>query len=218
MDSELQAQAIQIKNIEMQNLDRYLQAIGTQAALIAGFAVTTLMCDSSIGFANGNPGGPHDIHWTVQIVYSAATMSCLCFEFYCVMSSTLVSVLGPTYALNGPKGSMHVAVKAMKEERIQILYSFGFGALCFGVSMIFTSWILMRAGAATVCSFLILITFGVIYSSVRRIGNKFKFESDANMHTDKTEAVSASDYLANQSSRSEGLARDKEMLGSGQYM
>lgn len=40
VETDLQAQAVQIKNIEMNNIDRYLQAIGTQAALICGFAAS----------------------------------------------------------------------------------------------------------------------------------------------------------------------------------
>jgi hypothetical protein len=55
-------------------------------------------------------------HWIVQAIHNGFIVSCLCLEFYCVINSTLVSVLGPTYALNGPKGSMHSSVKAMKEE------------------------------------------------------------------------------------------------------
>jgi hypothetical protein len=140
-------------------------------------------------------------------------MLCLCFEFYCVLSSTFVSVLGPTYALNGPVGSMHVAVKAMKEERIQILYSFGFGAMAFGVCMIFTSWILLRVGAAIVCTLLILGTYVIIIQSVQRIAKKFKFESDANKHTEKATRVSGAEYLVAQSQLDDTHEMDGDMSG-----
>jgi hypothetical protein len=38
VETDLQAQAVQIKNLELNNIDRYLQAIGTQAALILACA------------------------------------------------------------------------------------------------------------------------------------------------------------------------------------
>jgi hypothetical protein len=126
VDSDLQAQAVQIKNMEMQNVDRYLQAIGTQAALICGLSMSAQLSDSMIAFTNDKE------HWLVQVAHHGFIVACLCLEFYCVINSTFVSVLGPTYALNGPKGSMHSAVKAMKEERLMILYAFGGGAMMFG--------------------------------------------------------------------------------------
>ena len=107
IDTELKAQAVQIRNIEMMNLDRYLQAIGTQAALILGFAAAEsyaveLSLSTNI--------------WYTWGYFVASTVS-LVLEMYCVMTATMVSVLGPTFALNGPAGSMTEAVDAMKEER-----------------------------------------------------------------------------------------------------
>jgi hypothetical protein len=128
VETDLQAQAVAIKNIEMNNIDRYLQAIGTQAALISGFAI-----GSSIIM----------VEKTNSVLYFGYIMSntfCLISEMYCVMNSTLVSVLGPTVALTGKKGSMHESVKAMKEERLKILEAFMWGAKFFAFSQVRSRW------------------------------------------------------------------------------
>ena len=192
VDSELQAQAVQIKNIELQNIDRYLQAVGTQAALIAGFSITTICCDSLIEKTN------EDYHWTLQCIYYLTAVGSLCFEFYCVTSSTLVSVLGPTYALNGPKGSMHTAVRAMKEERIQILYAFGAGLVCFGLTMILVFWILMKPPAAGLCTILVTCFFLLIGQSAKRIGIKFKYAAEMQNMNEKLSNVDAHSFLRGQ--------------------
>ncbi|GMI46417.1 hypothetical protein TrCOL_g11200 [Triparma columacea] len=190
VDSELQAQAVQIKNMEMQNVDRYLQAIGTQAALICGLSISTQLSDSMIAFTNDKE------HWIVQAIHNGFIVSCLCLEFYCVINSTLVSVLGPTYALNGPKGSMHSSVKAMKEERMMILYAFGGGAIMFGCSQISTAWIMMRSPSASVNSIIVCVAFYQIAVSVRRISAKFKFHStEMSVKGTETQKVKGSSYV-----------------------
>ena len=73
VDSDLQAQAVQIKNIEMQNIDRYLQSIATQAALIAGFASSVLLCDSLILFAEDEGR----TNFFLQAAYYGTTTCCL---------------------------------------------------------------------------------------------------------------------------------------------
>mmetsp|Transcript_559 Transcript_559/g.985 ORF Transcript_559/g.985 Transcript_559/m.985 type:complete len:219 (+) Transcript_559:242-898(+) len=188
VDSELQAQAVQIKNIEMENLDRYLQAVGTQAALITGFAITIVMSSDLIQATN-------EASHLVQVVHYATAVSCLCLEFYCVQNSTMVSVFGPTYALNGPKGSMHSAVRAMKEERMTILYAFGGGAICLGLSQTVTAWMLMRTPAAIVSTVIIAVTSYVIGTSAKRIGRKFHLKGDMGTGEDDHKKVHANQYL-----------------------
>ena len=82
-------------------------------------------------------------------------------QMYCVMNATLVSVLGPTFALNGPKGSMHESVQYMKEERLMILSAFWTGACCFGIAQIFTFWIIAPQETALPCTIAIVLGFEV---------------------------------------------------------
>ncbi|GMI35908.1 hypothetical protein TrCOL_g8670 [Triparma columacea] len=166
VETDLQAQAVQIKNIEMNNIDRYLQAIGTQAALICGFAAAV---SYAVELAK-------TVHPLLILGYYFFNTSALLFEMYCVMNATLVSVLGPTFALNGPKGSMHESVQYMKEERLVILSAFWTGACCFGMAQIFTFFIIAPVETAIPCSICIILGFEVIRRSMDRIKRKFRYE------------------------------------------
>mmetsp|Transcript_13239 Transcript_13239/g.27013 ORF Transcript_13239/g.27013 Transcript_13239/m.27013 type:complete len:236 (-) Transcript_13239:81-788(-) len=166
VETDLQAQAVQIKNIEMNNIDRYLQAIGTQAALICGFAAAV---SYAVELAlTTNP--------ILILGYYFFNTAALLFEMYCVMNATLVSVLGPTFALNGPKGSMHEAVKYMKEERLTILSAFWLGVCCFGIAQCFTFWIIAPTSTAIPCTIAILLGFETIRGSMARIKTKFRYD------------------------------------------
>ena len=85
-----------------------MQTQGTQAALICGFA-----CTESWAIEMWNT--QYTPWWLITCYYVTNIVSLIC-TMYCVMNATLVSVLGPTFALNGPRGSMQESVKAMKEE------------------------------------------------------------------------------------------------------
>jgi len=85
------------------------------------------------------------------------------------MNSTLVSVFGPTYALNGPSGSMHTAVASMKEERLTILFAFGMGSFFFGLSQIFVGWIIMPSFSAVMCTLIVLLGFMKTYFAAHRV-------------------------------------------------
>lgn len=100
--------------------------------------------------------------------------SLLC-EMYCVMNATLVSVLGPTFALNGPKGSMHEAVKSMKEERMNILNAFYAGAISFGACQVFTCWIISPIETAVPVTIVIVFGFYFIWTAMMRIKGKFRY-------------------------------------------
>ena len=214
VETDLQAQAVQIKNIEMNNIDRYLQAIGkrlgrgrvhesrgklqnpylieitspkpsahhpfrtflrahtfaagTQAALICGFA-------ASESWALEKWNTQYTPWWLIICYYITNIVSLIC-EMYCVMNATLVSVLGPTFALNGPQGSMHESVKAMKEERLNILTAFITGAVSFGICQVFTVWIIAPLETSIPVTGLLALGFFYIQQAMTRIKKKFKYD------------------------------------------
>ena len=93
---------------------------------------------------------------------------------------------------------MHTAVRAMKEERIQILYAFGAGLVSFGVTMIIVFWILMKPPAASLCSILVVCFFLLIGQSAKRIGIKFKYKAEMQNMNEKLSNVNAGQFLKGQ--------------------
>lgn len=209
VETDLQSQAVQIKNIEMENIDRYLQAIGTTATLIAGFAVSTVFSDQLLQVSANN-----SIFQGVTFFFNYTTLG---FNFYCVICSTLVSVLGPTYALNGPKGSMHAAVSAMKEERIHVVYAFFAGALSFAMTQICCVWTIMDVIASVVATIVIVTFVTIITTSCVRIARKFKFQEElANINRyDQPVHVSATDFLKGQTQQDNMSKIDAEKYKAG---
>jgi hypothetical protein len=167
VESDLQAQSVRIKEIEMSNIDRYLQAIGTQAALVSGFALGS----NVIGIMLEN--GAHPLMQGAFFTFNNLSLVC---EMYCVMNSTLVSVLGPTVALTGKKGSMHESVRAMKEERLKILNAFVWGAKFFAFSQILGIWILTTWPTALPMTLLLAAGCEVIRRTMNRIKEKFNYD------------------------------------------
>lgn len=177
VETDLQAQAVQIKNIEMNNIDRYLQAISTQAALICGFAAAESFAVEYARKAVSQTMNAGSFPWMLHLLYFATTTLSLACEFYCLMNSTLVCVLGPTFALNGPVGSMHEAVFLMKEERLSILHAFWFGGLFFAMSQVFAAWIITEVETAITVTVVVTIASIGIRRSMNRISVKFRFEN-----------------------------------------
>ena len=81
-------------------------AVGTQSALLAGFAYSGL---TQVAF-------PHDAPYFIKLLYMLATTTAMGFELIAVMNTTLLSMVGPGLALRGPDGSMHPAVDGMMIE------------------------------------------------------------------------------------------------------
>ena len=70
-------------------------AVGTQSALLAGFAYSGL---TQVAF-------PHDAPYFIKLLYMLATTTAMGFELIAVMNTTLLSMVGPGLALRGPDGT-----------------------------------------------------------------------------------------------------------------
>ena len=113
----------------------YLGNIGTQAALIAGFAFSC--------FVEGFPGGQLEgsSHLT-ELTYMGLCTLCIGMMTYTVICSTLTTSLGPAMALKGKEGSaMRRAVEFMKKDRRSIMLSFAVGSLAFNAVVVCMIWI-----------------------------------------------------------------------------
>ena len=93
-ESDLYHASLGIKEREMNNLVNYMTALGTQAALVAGFAV---------GMMQELPAGTN--RW-LALSYYMCVSTCIDSQLYCVCNSTLTTVLAPTMGLTGPRSGL----------------------------------------------------------------------------------------------------------------
>jgi hypothetical protein len=106
--------------------------VGTQAALLAGFAYSGL---TQVAI-------PHERSYILKLMYLLVTTSAMCFELIAVLNTTLLSMMGPGLALRGPDGSMHPAVDGMMVEYRTAYYSFVLGLIFFHLSAALFSWLI----------------------------------------------------------------------------
>ena len=105
LETNLKLSLLQIRERELNFYTNNCLAISTQSALLAGFAYAALMPGISLGDA----GGVAAHVYVVKLMYLACAVSALGLQLITVVSTTLLSMLGPGLALRGPDGSMHTA-------------------------------------------------------------------------------------------------------------
>lgn len=195
--------ALNIKERELVNLTNYLNNLGTMAALMFGFGVAWFV------------EVPSGTHIAVQYIYYAMATICVAAEMYCLANATLCTVLGPTLALNGPRGAMHAAVFGMYEERYWIWCSFAVGAVCFSINLLVYIWMILASennaydnGIAAVCTVIFVAGGTLVTTGVRRVFNRFAFEGQGSVSTPQSNAtdpaahVSAVEFLKTQTAAS----------------
>jgi hypothetical protein len=191
-----------IKRLDLDNLQNFLNTLSTQAALLCGFSFAVLSTDNTDA-----PDGMEFPVFCLQ-VFTTVTVGA---EMYVVCNGMLTTILGPTLALNGPKGSMEKAVFLMRKHRGNIFLMFTVGMVGFYFMCLFLFFLKMKLGQAIVCS--IIGTAFFIYSTFMAIQmwKEFQFEepeyaekvhvgSDENpltakMNNKHNEQVSAREFL-----------------------
>uniref|UniRef100_A0A7S4DTP6 H(+)-exporting diphosphatase n=2 Tax=Lotharella globosa TaxID=91324 RepID=A0A7S4DTP6_9EUKA len=168
LQSSLKQNAIQLKEKELNLHNTNFGSLGTQAAVLAGFAVTALIEFSP----------PPDIHETryLEIAYYVCCMLSLVTNLYCVAGSTVLSVFATNLALRGPDGSVERAVEGMHEERRGVFISFAIGLASLLMGMIFGAWIMMSTEAAAISSVIVGVGGWCVYSFCKRTYRRFSFE------------------------------------------
>ena len=118
-------------------------AVGTQSALLAGFAYSGL---TQVAI-------PHERSYILKLMYLLVTTTAMCFELIAVLNTTLLSMMGPGLALRGPDGSMHPAVDGMIEEYQHAYLNFVLGLIAFHLSAAIFGWLTFSCARADTASF-----------------------------------------------------------------
>eukprot|EP00457_Paulinella_chromatophora_P006783 gb/GEZN01006802.1/.p1 GENE.gb/GEZN01006802.1/~~gb/GEZN01006802.1/.p1 ORF type:complete len:446 (-),score=86.15 gb/GEZN01006802.1/:219-1556(-) len=119
-------QLLEIRSQEVTQMCNHFNAIGMQAALIAGFVVTSLT--AVVGDVILRP----DVHPLVRYTFWISSSLSLVCCVHCLLNSTFAAVWGPGLALRGPSGSVSRAFFGMRREGTHIQWAFN-GSLFFFV-------------------------------------------------------------------------------------
>lgn len=175
--SRITQQSVVLKEKEFGLHHGNFTAVGTQAAVLAGFSVTAL-----IEF--GPPKGANRI---LTFLFYTSVMLSLASNVLCVSHTTLLSVYGTSLGTRGPDGSMVRAVDGMYRLRREVFMLFGLGMLSVLTTGIFGAWILFEALQATVLTVVLACSIYAVVRSQRHIFQLFQFKEE--------EAVSFEDLV-----------------------
>ena len=167
LQSNVKQRSIALREKELKLFNSNFSAVGTQAAIMAGFTLTSFV---EIDL-------PPEKHIPKAMLHGFVTLS-ICVNFICVAMVTFVTVWGGGKALRGQDGSMDYAVDEMNSERTFIFASFGVGVVATLGCLLSAAWVLMEPDVAMIATVLILGTIYMVLSEARRIRTRF-FVDDA---------------------------------------
>lgn len=163
LQSNVKQRAIQLREKELNLFNDNFNAVGTQSAVLAGFAMTS--------FAEIDL--PHNAFYAQKACLHLFVTVSICANLMCTAATTFVSVWGSGKALRGRDGSMDKAVDGMAAERAFIFSCFGVGLITTLMALMSASWILMTYEVACVASLGISWCIFIISRQARRIHSKF---------------------------------------------
>ena len=140
LQSRLVQQLVAVRQKEMDYMLARYQSIGTQAALICGFCISTL---TSLNPSDGSVVG------AVAHTFYVVSFLCILSLLHVILTTLFVCNWAPGLALRGPTGSMSRAFDATRGERTQVNVCFVFGLYCFGAQVCLAVWILDTKPGAT---------------------------------------------------------------------
>eukprot|EP00928_Gymnodinium_smaydae_P066084 TRINITY_DN49136_c0_g1_i1.p1 TRINITY_DN49136_c0_g1~~TRINITY_DN49136_c0_g1_i1.p1 ORF type:complete len:243 (-),score=40.70 TRINITY_DN49136_c0_g1_i1:207-881(-) len=194
LTTSIKKNATELKGKELNLHKGNFEAVGTQAALLAGFAVVMV-----VEFHMPEQANP----FLQSIFYVFATVT-LVANLRCVTMTTCITVMGTGLALRGPDGSMVRAVEEMYKQRAIVFRTFGIGIISCCLATISIAWIKMDLVPATICSGVLIWAIASFANLTRSYLEFFKFNED--------ETVSLDDILGADAVSKEALAKQ---LGLG---
>lgn len=168
LQTNLKVSLLEIREKELNFYSNNCLAIGTQAALLSGFASAALM--TNVGRE------PLMLH-VLYLLFSVVSLS---MQLLTVVSTTLLAMLAPGLALRGPDGSMNTAVDSMIEEYRLAFFSFVLGMLALHGSLICFAWLedgltLANSAILTIC---VLLSVWLILRYIRVVLSRFQLPGE----------------------------------------
>eukprot|EP00747_Dinoflagellata_sp_TGD_P168921 gnl/TRDRNA2_/TRDRNA2_196510_c0_seq1.p1 gnl/TRDRNA2_/TRDRNA2_196510_c0~~gnl/TRDRNA2_/TRDRNA2_196510_c0_seq1.p1 ORF type:complete len:251 (+),score=35.13 gnl/TRDRNA2_/TRDRNA2_196510_c0_seq1:66-755(+) len=192
LTSTIRKNATELKGKELELHKDNFDAVGTQAAVLAGFATVALI----------ELEMPETINPILASVFYFFSVITLVANLRCVAMTTCITVMGTGLALRGPDGSMDRAVEGMYKERRAVFSSFAVGIVACHCTALMACWIKMITIPAIICSGVLLWAMLASYRLARSYCQYFGFSEE--------EAVTFDELLGSAAVNNEAFIR---MLG-----
>ena len=177
-----------VLQIQTSLIDLYtknLNSIGTLAALVAGFAYT------GVAEADYSDTYPGDV---LVYFYYFFDIVCLSMGVFCISQATIVTMYGPSLALNGDTSeAVTAAVGHMCDQQT---FTFKIGAVSVTsllISACLLTWARRDPGVGAMCMIIYLLVYALMVSEGKKAYDLFKIE-DEDEHEQKTTGATAMKY------------------------
>jgi len=168
LETNLKVNLLAIREKELNYYTQNCGAVGTQAALLAGFAYSGLT----------QVAVPLDSQYILKLAYLLVTTTAMCLELIAVMNTTLLSMMGPGLALRGPDGSMHPAVDGMMEEYKSAYLNFLLGLIAFHFSAALFGWLAFDWVVSSCTTACVLGSLYLLMRYATRVHSRFRLPAD----------------------------------------
>ncbi|CAJ1445737.1 unnamed protein product [Effrenium voratum] len=117
LTSLIKKNAVELKGKELELNKSNFEAVATQAAVLAGFAICMLV---KIDIPDGVPAVLCALYYVLALANLASHLACL-------GSVAAVNILATSLGLRGPDGSVRQAADGMHQQRDRVFWCFGSG-------------------------------------------------------------------------------------------
>ena len=132
LETDLKLGLLEIREKELNFYTTNCAHLAFLSSIFAGFASTALMTHV--------PKEPVILHF----LYLLVTVAALGLQLAALVSTTLLSMVGPGLALRGPDGSMHVAIDSMIGEYRTAFFQLLLGLLALHASVATFCWLMLN--------------------------------------------------------------------------
>jgi len=191
--ADLARSILKVRERELQYYTTNILNIGMQAALLSGFAFTTLAQHDSnnvlpwLEQASGSRTfvviaslvlDPQQLFQVIlEMLYLTSTISAMGSTLYVLYICLVTSILGPGLALRGPEGSVDRAVFSLARVNRRVIASFAFALNLFQSSVLVKAFLAFHVIAAVVCSAFVIYYMYAIDNHARLVMDMFNIRS-----------------------------------------
>jgi hypothetical protein len=179
LQTQLKLSLVQIEERELIYFTENSYNIGTQAALLSGFAFAALMQAATVvADPNNDKFDAGSVHGNlIQASWAGVTVLAMLFEIMALVKATQLAITGPGLALRGPEGSMTRAISVMRIEYRAIGQLFYIGLFFTLISSAIFAFIIFGLPAAVTVFVLIAISMVWLGRSLSHMSKAMQYES-----------------------------------------
>eukprot|EP00316_Scyphosphaera_apsteinii_P019966 CAMPEP_0119331174 /NCGR_PEP_ID=MMETSP1333-20130426/79972_1 /TAXON_ID=418940 /ORGANISM="Scyphosphaera apsteinii, Strain RCC1455" /LENGTH=628 /DNA_ID=CAMNT_0007340705 /DNA_START=61 /DNA_END=1947 /DNA_ORIENTATION=+ len=164
LETDLKRSLILIEEKELNFYEQCLNSVGTQAALIAGFA-SAIIVETASEIMEDSP-------LSLQVFWIGATTLGMLLEIMCVVAAMQLSILVPGLALRGPDGSMSYSLSVCRDEYNVVIRLFYSGLAFFHLSGALYGWAMFKWEVALTATLLVMIGCVWLVWHSRKLANR----------------------------------------------